>query len=245
MVTAVIPAYNCSGSINEVIKRTLPHVDCIVAVNDGSTDNTRKKLDGIAHPKLVVIHLEMNSGKSNALREGLKKVEDFPVVFLDADLQHAPEEIPKLVHPIINGGKDVVIGSRFLGDYSAMPLPNRFSNRLVSGLASAVLGGTRITDVQSGFRAFSRNAAKKISWTGERFDVDVSAIIDASSKGLRISEVPIRTRYHHRHKEDGRMPSSNIKIGREIARVTRIMAEALSARIMPVRNDKRGTRKNK
>lgn len=249
MVTAIIPAYNCEDSITEVVNRTAHFVDQIIVVNDGSTDNTGRKLSKISQrhaqssataatatvsesvgQKVVVVHLEKNMGKSHALREGLKHVTDFPIIILDADLQHNPEEIPRLMRPIQEGRHDVVLGSRFIGNHSRMPLPNRFSNRLVSGISSRLLG-ERISDIQSGFRAFNKTATKTINWSGERFDIDISTIVDASIGGLSIGEVPIPAVYGKER--------SNIKITREVVRVTRLMLDVFAKKRSRRRNKKR------
>jgi len=150
MITAVIPAYNAEKTIGNIVKRTKKYVNEVIVVDDGSRDSSAliAKKEGAK----VVIH-PRNLGKAAAIVTGLKQAKGI-IVTLDADLQHLPEEIPKLVEPVQEGTADLCLGSRFLGNPESMPLHRKFTNYL-SKVAIRIRTGQWITDVQSGFRAFN------------------------------------------------------------------------------------------
>lgn len=187
---AVIPAYNEQESIAEVVRRCLNHVDEVIVVDDGSQDRTAEKA---IEAGARVVRLERNTGKANAVREGLKLARGYSEVFiLDADLQHLPEEIPILRAQL--KANDLVVGSRFLKKAQGMPLKNRISNRLVSILMSLLMG-QRITDPQSGFRALRGSCAEKLELRAERYALEHIMLLEAKKKGFRIAEAPISTVY--------------------------------------------------
>lgn len=189
MTTALIPAYNCERTIGELVRRAKKYVDHVIVVDDGSQDRTAavaKKAGA------KVVRLKQNVGKATALRYGTTHVKDDILVFLDGDLQHLPEEIPRLIQELKRA--DVVIGSRFLTPHTTMPLRRRFTNRTVSAL-TRILTGYRITDVQSGFRAFGKRAIEQLRWEGERYNIEIQTIFEARRNRLEISEVPITTIY--------------------------------------------------
>jgi len=205
---AIIPGYNVEESIGKVVKRTLPFVNESIVIDDGSMDNTAKEAKKHG---AKVISLETNTGKANALRAGIQECEDFDaVVFLDGDLQHCPEEIPKLFEEV-NNGADLCIGSRFYGDYSNMPLGNRITNTIISRLISG-FSGHRLTDVQSGFRAFDSEKLSQLELKAERYSIEHIMVLEAAKKKMRIKEVPISCMYG--------CETSNIKAVSDTLRVT-------------------------
>ena len=188
---ALIPAYNAAGTIGEVVKRTLSFVDKVIVVDDGSTDATVKEAE--CHGA-EVLSIGKNTGKANAIRTGLRKCHGFDaVVLLDADLQHCPEEIPRLLEEIKNGA-DLCIGSRFLNGKVKMPLGNRFSNS-TAGRIISFLSGQRLTDPQSGFRALNGKMAISLELRAERYAIEHIMILEVSRKKGRIKELPISCIY--------------------------------------------------
>lgn len=188
---AVIPAYNASNTVGEVIERTLPFVERVIVIDDGSSDRTA---DEIKKYDVEGVFLNKNAGKANAIRLGLDKSRKFDaVVALDADLQHQPEEIPRLLSAI-KGGADLCIGSRFLSDHSSMPFSNRFSNAVASRLIS-LFAGERLTDPQSGFRALNNTIIPQLELKAERYSIEHIMILEAARKGFRIKEVPVTCLY--------------------------------------------------
>ena len=168
-----------------MVKRTLPHVDCVVVVDDGSQDGTAAVAREAGAE--VVVHPE-NRGKGAAMETGVAAVDADVYVMLDADGQHDPVDIPQLVKGL--DGSAMCIGSRFLGDITQMPFQRRLSNRLVSGICT-ITTGMRLTDVQSGFRAFRGEHAAELVHGFERYTVEVGMVLRAADLGLAVTEAPI------------------------------------------------------
>ena len=156
-IVTIIPAYNEERNIKDVIKGALKYSDVIV-VDDGSVDNTSNiaKQSGA-----YLIKHKKNRGKGAAIKTGFKKALDNKYdifILIDGDGQHNPDFIPALISKM--GNADVVIGSRFKkDDPDNMPLQRKLSNKLTTKLVK-FLTGYHITDSQSGFRSFSRDAAR-------------------------------------------------------------------------------------
>ena len=183
---AVIPAYNEADTIGPVIEETLGHVDHVVVVDDGSSDETAR----IAreHGASVIEHA-VNTGVGGAVRTGyryaIRNGYDF-VLQIDADGQHDPAYIPLLLETAADC--DMVIASRYLNesfeDYSFVrKLGISFFTRLVNRL-----GGIDITDVTSGFRVYRVSALESILHRSDRHWA-VEQTLEAAESGLRIAEV--------------------------------------------------------
>ncbi len=207
MLVVCIPAYNEEKSIGTVIKKTLLYADKIVVCDDGSSDNTAKvaELSGA-----VVIKHEKNMGKGASLRSLFNSISNTDadvIVTMDGDGQFLPEEIPKLVKPIIANRADIVIGYRFDGT-TEMPSYRKFGNKMldrVTNLASEL----PFRDTQSGFRAYSKRAIEQIQFSTNGFGVDSEILIDASRKNLRISEEKITVIYDTGEKTSTKNPVSH------------------------------------
>ena len=187
----IIPAYNEANTIGEVVKESKDRVDHVIVIDDGSTDKTSEKasMDGVE-----VIRINKNSGKANAIRQGLKKCDGYDVVLLiDGDMQHSPAEIPAFIKCIENGS-DLCVGSRFLEKNHNMPLLNRFSNGIARNLMS-LLAGQRITDPQSGYRAIRGSRIGELELKVERYAIEHVMILEAAKRKFKIKEVPISCRY--------------------------------------------------
>jgi glycosyltransferase involved in cell wall biosynthesis len=187
---ALIPAYNEEKSIKEVIMRTKKIVNNLLIINDGSTDNTKKILNKIKNINLI--HLNENSGKANALKIGmtyLKKKNAKKVVTLDADLQHLPEEISKLLK--VNA--DLVIGIRKKLN-SPMPFFRKIGNYLAAKIVSFQTGLT-LNDPQSGFRIYGTRAINELSFEGSKFNIEKKTLKEASEKKFIIKETSISCIY--------------------------------------------------
>jgi glycosyltransferase involved in cell wall biosynthesis len=192
---AVIPALNEEDSIAGVIaeiRAADPGFEVIV-VDDGSTDRTAAVA---AKTGAQVLRLPFNLGIGGAVQTGLQyaRDHDFDIsVQIDADGQHDPRELPKLLAPLIAGEADVVVGSRFLGgekNYNA-PILRRVGIRSFAGIIS-VLVGQPLTDTSSSFRAFSRRAIVYFARDYPHGFVEtVEATVIAARCGLRLKEVPV------------------------------------------------------
>lgn len=193
-VAACFLAYNEDETIAEVLARASPHVDQLLVVDDGSGDDT-----GAIARKLgaQVIRHDQNLGKGVALRDCLdwaNRNDVDVVVTLDADGQHDPDEIPSLVRAIDADEADIVIGSRIKrrGVGTNMDLITLASNRIISYLLSTRFGG-HFTDVQTGYKAFSRTAVERILplLRSTRFEIELEVFAKAKSSGLVLKEVPV------------------------------------------------------
>lgn len=190
MITAIIPAYNAEKTVGNIVKRCEDYVDKILVVDDGSQDNTSEEAEKAG---AEVIIKSKNQGKAEAIRTGLKNTKDITVL-LDADLQHLPEEIPKVTEPVINGEADLSIGSRFLGDPRSMPIHRKMTN-LLSKLAVKLRTGRTVTDIQSGFRCLGKKIRKIDLSSAQRYQIETIMVLRAIEKDYEIVEVPITTIY--------------------------------------------------
>ena len=207
-IVAAIPCYNEARFIGEVVAKTKKYVDKVIVVDDGSRDGTEKIAESAG--ALIVNHRE-NKGYGEAIKSCFRaaKADGADIlVTLDGDGQHDPEEIPRLLEPILCGEADLVIGSRFLKPTQetqktgltancqlAMPRYRRFGISVITWLFN--LGSSfKVSDAQSGFRAYGRKALEILS-PGERgMGVSVEVLAKVGEKGLKVKEVPISCSYH-------------------------------------------------
>jgi glycosyltransferase involved in cell wall biosynthesis len=192
-ITAILPAFNEEVSIGSIVLRTKRYVDRVIVIDDGSIDRTAEvaKLAGAE----VIIH-PRNMGKGAALKTGFGALNGAKIaVTMDTDGQHSPEEIPKLVAPIIAGEADIVNGSRYLnGNRKGTPLYRRLG-QVVLDHATNLNSGLSITDTQSGFRAFNVKTACLFRFKQKGLAIESEMLQDAAKAGLRIKEVEIDVRY--------------------------------------------------
>jgi len=193
-VVACIPAFNEEANIAKVVLTVERFVDRVLVCNDGSTDMT-----GIIAEALgaEVIRHETNLGYGAALQslfeEARKRGVDVAVT-LDADGQHDPSEIPKLLKRLSLGDVDIVIGSRFLeGGGSEVPEGRKAGIKVLSGLVSN--GEVRVTDAQSGFRAYNKHALETLKLSELGMGLSTEILVKAGNHGLKIAEVPICVSY--------------------------------------------------
>jgi glycosyltransferase involved in cell wall biosynthesis len=194
-VLVVIPAYNEEKTIVPVLehlRRAAPQYDRVV-VNDGSKDKTGEVVEALGEKQLA---LPCNLGYGHALQTGLKYslLEGYDVVVsIDADGQHNPDDVPRLVAAMLDGKADMVIGSRFCDDrpYKS-PLGRRVGQLLFSHL-TRVLIGQRIYDTTSGFKVLRAEACEAIV-SGTFLDFHIETLVRLSMSGFRIVEVPVSVR---------------------------------------------------
>jgi len=187
-----MPAYNEEKYIGSIVLQAQQYADEVVVVDDGSTDRTSKiaKLAGAT----VVRHVE-NKGYGSAIQSILakaKKENADVLVVLDADAQHNPEEIPSLIKAI-SEGFDVVIGSREM-HRDAIPPLRRMGQRVLSRL-TYIVSRKKLSDTESGFRAYSRKAIAELELKEKGMAVSSEIVSTATRKGLKVTEVPISVIY--------------------------------------------------
>jgi glycosyltransferase involved in cell wall biosynthesis len=192
-ILIIVPAYDEEGGIRKVLrkvpKKLLGYEVKTVVVDDGSTDATEAIALEEGWP--VVSHV-VNRGQGDALRTGfaIAQLERAEVVInLDADGQYKPEEIERLVKPIIDGKADFVLGSRFMGFYEEAGSVRHVGVVFFSKMIS-LLTGTRISDCTNGFRAIRVSELHKLDLREDRFNA-TEIILEALKKKLRFAQVPV------------------------------------------------------
>ena len=194
-VVAAIPCYNEADFIAGVVRRTQPHVDRVVVVDDGSSDGTA---DAARAAGADVRRHPTNLGPGAAARTCLEAGRELGadvLVTLDGDGQHEPAEIPAVIASILAGESDLTIGSRFLGGYNNVARYRKFGIDVITFLYNFG-AGQRITDAQSCFRAYGRRALDTLTIAEDGFGFSVETLVQARRAGLRIDEVSISCIYH-------------------------------------------------
>ena len=190
-----IPAFNEEKNIAGIISKLKRITKDIIVCNDGSTDLTADIAEEMG---ALVINHEKNLGYGGAIRSIFLKAKDLNgdvLVTFDADGQHRIEDIDKVINPILNGQSDIVIGSRFLDDNEKeVPQYRKVGIKVITKITNATLKKD-LTDSQSGFRAYSKQVLNEIRPSESGMGVSTEILIKASSKNLKISEVPIKILY--------------------------------------------------
>jgi len=196
LIVAAIPAFNEEKTIAKIVARAMKHVDRVVVVDDGSTDDTALIAASLgAH---VVRHDE-NKGYGSAIRSCFSAARDLAadvLVTLDADGQHDPEQIPKVIEPILNGESDIVVGSRFHQGGGREEIPRyRIAGMRMLNEATNRIAKQKVADTQSGFRAYSRRAIDSIRIYETGMGVTSEIDVRSGDADLRVAEVPIQVAY--------------------------------------------------
>jgi len=200
-IIAAIPCFNEERFIGSVVLKAKRYVDRVIVIDDGSTDATAKVA---SEAGAKVYRSKQNQGYGSAIRNAIAKGQNLRadiLVILDGDGQHDPKDIPKLVRPIIDEKADVAVGSRFLGKGEKPPLYRRLGQRVLTN-ATNVGSGQRISDSQSGFRAYSKKALKELNLTESGMSVSSEIQFAISRSGLRVAEVPIAISYSEKAKRN-------------------------------------------
>ena len=194
-VTIGIPAFNEEKNIAGIISKLKKYADTIIVCDDGSTDLTGKISEELG---TIVITHEKNKGYGasiNSLFLKAKELETNVFVTFDADGQHRVEDIPIVTEPIINNKAEIVIGSRFLDTKSEeMPNYRKVGIKLITKVTNLSIK-EKLTDSQSGFRAYSKKALDEIIPSDEGMGVSTEILIKASNLDLKMAEVPIKVSY--------------------------------------------------
>ncbi|MCL6473216.1 MAG: glycosyltransferase family 2 protein [Firmicutes bacterium] len=198
LVSYIIPAYNERAYIGNVV-RELSKVSLpagvqyeIVVVDDGSSDGTADYLEAVTDVINLRVHrLPQNRGKGFALREGFRVARGDVVIVCDADSEYSPDDIPKIIQPILEGRAEIVYGSRFLGSISGMKFANRLANKILTATAN-ILFRAKITDEATAYKAFKKEVLDSVNLvcTGFEFCPEVTAKM--LKRGYKINEVPIK-----------------------------------------------------
>ena len=194
-ITIGIPAYNEEKNIASIITKLKKITDSIIVCDDGSSDMTSEISKNLG---AVVISHKKNMGYGvaiNSIFQKSKEMKSDLLVTFDADGQHRVEDIEKVVEPIKNNQADLVIGSRFLDKKSDIPNYRKIGIKVITQVTNASIK-KKLTDSQSGFRAYNQRVLSQISLSDIGMGISTEILIKSSSKGLRIMEVPITILYH-------------------------------------------------
>ena len=193
-ITIGIPAYNEEKNIAKIIIKLKKITDSIIVCDDGSSDMTSEIAKNLG---VIVISHKKNMGYGAAIRTIFEKSAEIGsdiLVTFDADGQHRIEDVSRVLHPLENNEADIVIGSRFLGKQSNVPNYRKLGIKVITQITNSSIK-TKLTDSQSGFRAYSKQVLSKISLSEVGMGISTEILIKASSEGLRITEVPITILY--------------------------------------------------
>ena len=194
MLIIGIPAYNEEKNIASMVLKLKESADKIIVCNDGSTDLTGKISEEL---NVITIHHKENLGYGAAIRSIFLKAKELDgdiLVTFDADGQHKIADIKNVILPIEKKQSDVVIGSRFLTKSNSVPQYRKLGINIITKVTNSSLN-KKLTDAQSGFRAYSKDVLRKIIPTDTGMGVSTELLIKSSSLGFRISEVPINVSY--------------------------------------------------
>lgn len=192
----ILPAYNEQKYIKQVIKKILAIHSQIILVDDGSSDNTSQIASQL--PITLLAH-PVNLGKGAALKTGcdyaFKQLNAEAVILMDADDQHDPELIPQFIKVLKT--HSLILGTRIFN--GQMPLV-RFLGNKFSSVVINLLCGVYISDIPSGFKAFTKDIYPQISWSSPGYEVETEIAVAIARKKLPFIEIPIPTIYHDDYK---------------------------------------------
>ena len=191
----LLPAYNESKTIGQIIQESSEFISDIVVIDDGSSDETGEI--AIASGAVCLANA-MNCGKGSALRKGFAYAltHGYELIFtMDSDRQHDPADIPRFLEHFHSTRPDILIGARTERPLQAlMPFHRRVNNRLISYVGSK-LCGQRVPDFQSGYRLIRADVLQQVHLETERYETESELLIKAGQLGFRIESLPIQTRY--------------------------------------------------
>ena len=193
-VSVVIPAFNEEKTIGHTLSKTREILEStrlffeIIVVDDGSTDHTKECAQ---HHNVTLLTNGENQGKGYALQRGFRHAKGDIIVTMDADGSHNPEDLKKLLVPVLNG-VDVAVGSRFVdgrGKNSTKRL-HVVGNHLIN-LLIRIITRKRITDSQTGFRAIRRKAIEKLEIVSKGYQIETELTVKSLKNGNKVQEIPI------------------------------------------------------
>jgi glycosyltransferase involved in cell wall biosynthesis len=195
LLSVVIPVYNEENFVEALVRRVAkqPWRMEILAIDDGSTDDTPSRLQALAEEfdNLRLFRHEHNAGKGAALRTGFAEVQGDVIIVQDADLEYDPAEYGVLLGPILDGRADVVYGSRFLGGpHRVHNFHHYVANRGLTTLSN-VLTNLNLTDMETCYKVCRREVLEQLDLRSNGFGFDPEFTAQVAALGCRVYEVPI------------------------------------------------------
>jgi glycosyltransferase involved in cell wall biosynthesis len=188
-VTAIIATLDEAPSVAEVIRGTLKHIEDVAVVDGGSEDGT---CEIAVENGARVVHFPQK-GKGRALQHSIATENAHILLFIDADGSHDPNDIPRLLEPLLRDEADLVIGSRITGGSDELEHPGHFIRALGSSIIGKTINlrfGASLTDVQNGFRAIRTAVARDLDLREPRFCIEQEMAMQCLRRGYRVVNVP-------------------------------------------------------
>jgi len=198
-LSIIVPCFNEEDTIklvlNNLLKVEFPIEKEIIVVDDGSKLNHKKIIhEEINSNKIKFIRLTKNQGKGVAIRVGLKHASGDVFIIQDADFEYYPQDIPKLLNPLLNQSVKVVYGTRFKTKPSLMSRSHYMANKFLTNLTN-FLYKAELTDMETGYKLFTKNTLKNINLNCREFEFEPEITAKLLLSGYRIKEIPIEYKY--------------------------------------------------
>ena len=194
LISVVIPVFNEELTIGNVIERLTLVMQKhgfkyeIIVVDDFSVD---RSLDFSKRLGVRVFSLKKHMGKGYALRAGFAKVKGEIITTIDSDGSHRPEELPRLLTPILLNRSDLVIGSRYLGQTPVAARKLNAAGVRIFNFLVKILTGTNVSDSQSGYRVMKNNVLQSMRLKSSGYEIESEMLVKTARNGFRVMEVPI------------------------------------------------------
>ncbi len=193
-ICVIIPTYNNSSTLKNLIDEVLAFTTNVIVVNDGSTDRTREILR--QYTEIKKLDYTPNVGKGWALRKGIALAIESGfdhAITIDSDGQHFAKDLPKFINKVEMGGQSLIIGARNM-DQSSVPGKSSFGNKF-SNFWFWIETGIRLPDTQSGYRLYPLCLMKGMTFFTKKYEFEIEVIVRAAWKNIKIESVPISVYY--------------------------------------------------
>jgi dolichol-phosphate mannosyltransferase len=199
-ISIIIPVYNEEKTIIKILT-ILKNLDLklnkeIVIINDGSTDDSKIIIENFLNIQKQTNKLQFkfitkeNGGKGSAIKKGITIATGDILTIQDADLEYNPEDLKKLIKPIVNGKEKVIYGSRFLEEHKPLYKIYFIGNKFLT-LLTKLLYNTKITDMETCYKVFDSKIIKKMKIKANHFDIEPEITAKVLKSGIEIKEIPI------------------------------------------------------